>query len=69
MTLLVAVPVGVGAAIYINEYAKPGKLMDLIEFTTEILSGLPSILYGLFGMVLFGGPLTWCPLPPPCRAS
>ncbi len=54
MTLLVAVPVGVGAAIYINEYAKPGKLMDLIEFTTEILSGLPSILYGLFGMVLFG---------------
>lgn len=54
MTLFVAVPVGVGAAIYINEYAKPGKLVDLIEFTTEILSGLPSILYGLFGMVFFG---------------
>lgn len=54
MTLLIAVPVGVGAAIYINEYAKPGRLVDLVEFTTEILSGLPSILYGLFGMVFFG---------------
>lgn len=54
MTLLIAAPVGVGAAIYINEYAKPGKLVDLIEFATEILSGLPSILYGLFGMVLLG---------------
>lgn len=54
MTLLMAVPVGVGAAIYINEYAKPGWPARLIEFTTEILSGLPSILYGLFGMVFFG---------------
>lgn len=54
MTLLIAVPVGVGAAIYMNEYAKPGRMVDLIEFTTEILSGLPSILYGLFGMVFFG---------------
>lgn len=54
MTLLVAVPVGVGAAIYINEYARPGRLLELVEFTTEILSGLPSILYGLFGMVFFG---------------
>lgn len=54
MTLLIAVPVGVGAAIYINEYAKPGKLVNLMELTTEILSGLPSIIYGLFGMVFFG---------------
>ena len=54
MTLLVAAPVGVGAAIYINEYAKPGRLVNLIEFTTEILAGIPSIIYGLFGMVFFG---------------
>lgn len=54
MTLLIAVPAGVGAAIYINEYAKPGRLVNLIEFTTEILSGIPSIIYGLFGMVFFG---------------
>lgn len=54
MTLLIATPVGVGAAIYMNEYAKPGRLTELIEFTTETLSGIPSILYGLFGMVFFG---------------
>lgn len=54
MTLLIAAPVGVGAAIYMNEYAKPGRLVNLIEFTTEILSGIPSIIYGLFGMFFFG---------------
>jgi len=54
MTLLIAVPAGVGAAIYINEYAKPGKLVNLIEFTTETLAGIPSVIYGLFGMVFFG---------------
>lgn len=54
MTILIAVPVGVGAAIYINEYAKPGRLVDLIGFATEILSGIPSIVYGLFGIVFFG---------------
>lgn len=54
ITLLIATPVGVGAAIYLNEYAKPGKLVRLIEFTTEILSGIPSIIFGLFGMVFFG---------------
>ena len=42
------------AAIYLNEYAKPGKLVRTIEFTTEILSGIPSIIFGLFGMVFFG---------------
>ncbi len=57
MALLAAVPVGVGAAIYLNEYAKPGKLVELTEFTIEILSGIPSVLYGLFGMVFFGGTL------------
>ena len=54
MTLLIATPIGVGAAIYLNEYAKPGKLVSLIEFTTEILSGIPSVIYGLFGMMFFG---------------
>ena len=54
LTLLAAIPAGVGAAIYINEYAKPGKLVKLIEFTTETLAGIPSVIYGLFGMVFFG---------------
>ncbi len=54
LTLLIAVPFGVGAAIYLNEYAKPGKLVGLIEFTTETLSGIPSIIFGLFGYVFFG---------------
>lgn len=54
LTLLIAIPLGVGAAIYLNEYAKPGKLVKLIEFTTETLSGIPSIVFGLFGYVFFG---------------
>lgn len=54
LTLLFATPCGIGAAIYLNEYAKPGKLVKLIEFTTETLSGIPSIIFGLFGMVFFG---------------
>lgn len=54
LTLLIATPIGVGAAIYLNEYAKPGKLVRMIEFTTETLSGIPSIIFGLFGMVFFG---------------
>ncbi|MDO5573490.1 MAG: phosphate ABC transporter permease PstA [bacterium] len=54
LTLLIATPVGVGAAIYLNEYAKPGKIVNLIEFTTETLAGIPSIIFGLFGMIFFG---------------
>ncbi len=54
ITLLIAVPFGVGAAIYLNEYAKPGRLVSLIEFTTETLAGIPSIVFGLFGYVFFG---------------
>lgn len=54
LTMLIATPVGVGAAIYLNEYAKPGKLVSLIEFATETLSGIPSIIFGLFGMMFFG---------------
>jgi len=54
ITLLIAAPAGIGSAIYLNEYARPGKLVRLIEFTTETLAGIPSILFGLFGMVFFG---------------
>ena len=54
ITLIIAIPFGVGSAIYLNEYAKPGKLVKLIEFTTETLAGIPSIVFGLFGYVFFG---------------
>lgn len=54
ITLLIATPVGIGSAIYLNEYAKPGKLVRAIEFTTETLSGIPSIIFGMFGMMFFG---------------
>ncbi len=54
ITILIATPVGIGSAIYLNEYAKPGRLVSLIEFTTETLSGIPSIIFGLFGMIFFG---------------
>ncbi len=54
ISLLIATPVGIGAAVYLTEYAKPGKVVKLIEFTTETLAGIPSIIYGLFGMAFFG---------------
>ena len=54
ITLLIATPVGVGAAIYLNEYAKPGRLVNAVEFATEILSGVPSVIFGLFGYIFFG---------------
>ena len=54
LTMLFVIPVGVGAAVFLNEYAKPGKLVSCIEFATEVLSGIPSIIFGLFGMLFFG---------------
>ena len=54
ITMLIATPIGVGAAVYLNEYAKPGRLVRAIEVATETLSGIPSIIFGLFGMVFFG---------------
>ena len=54
ITMVVATPIGVGSAIYLNEYAKPGKVVTLIEYATETLSGIPSIIFGLFGMMFFG---------------
>lgn len=54
ITLLIATPIGVGSAIWLNEYAKPGKLVNIINFTTKTLAGIPSIIFGLFGMMFFG---------------
>lgn len=54
LTLVFSVPLGIGSAIYLNEYAKRGKIVAMIEFTTQTLSGIPSIIFGLFGMVFFG---------------
>lgn len=54
ISMVLATPIGVGGAIYLNEYAKPGKVVTLIEYATETLSGIPSIIFGLFGMMFFG---------------
>jgi len=52
-TLLIVLPLGVGAAIYLNEYAANKKLVPIIEYASETLSGIPSIIYGLVGMLFF----------------
>ena len=57
VTLLIAGPISIGGAIYLNEYATNKKLVHIISFTTEVLAGIPSIIYGLFGMLFFGGVL------------
>lgn len=54
LTLLIATPIGIGSAIYLNEYANKGFFLRMVEFTTQTLSGIPSILFGLFGMIFFG---------------
>ena len=60
LTLLIAVPFGIGAAIYLAEYAKKGnKLVKVIRTMAETLAGIPSIVYGLFGMLFFVYALTW----------
>ena len=48
-TLIIVTPIGICAAIYLNEYAKKGRVLEMIRFATESLAGIPSILYGLFG--------------------
>ena len=53
ITLVIVLPLGAGAAIYLNEYAKNKKLVRVIELATETLAGIPSIIYGLVGMLLF----------------
>lgn len=54
LTLLISGPIGIGGAIYLNEYATNKKLVEIISFTTEVLAGIPSIIYGLFGKLFFG---------------
>ncbi|MCD7928251.1 MAG: ABC transporter permease subunit, partial [Oscillospiraceae bacterium] len=57
-TLAVVLPLGVGAAVYLTEYASHRRLAAAIEFAAEVLSGIPSILYGLVGMLVFCGLLS-----------
>ena len=52
-SLVIILPLGVGAAIYLNEYASNKKLVAAIEYAAETLSGIPSIIYGLVGMLFF----------------
>lgn len=53
-TLAIAIPIGVGGAIYLQEYATNKKLVRVIDFATDVLAGIPSIIFGLFGMLFFG---------------
>ena len=52
-TLVIVLPLGVGAAVYLTEYAKNKKIVSVIEYAAETLSGIPSIIYGLVGMLFF----------------
>ncbi len=52
-TIAIVLPLGVGAAIYLNEYASNKKIVAVIEYAAETLSGIPSIIYGLVGMLIF----------------
>ncbi|BCN32322.1 phosphate ABC transporter permease PstA [Anaeromicropila herbilytica] len=53
LSLVIAAPIGILSAIYLNEYAKPGKILNAIRFAIQNLAGIPSIIYGLFGMLIF----------------
>lgn len=53
ISLLIATPIGILAAVYLQEYAKQGRLVRMIRYATESLTGIPSIIYGLFGAVFF----------------
>lgn len=53
VTMIIAGPIGVGAAIYLNEYTARGKITATIRFATEALAGIPSIVFGLFGFAFF----------------
>ncbi len=59
-TLIIVLPLGVGAAIYLNEYATNQRIVKIIEYAAETLSGIPSIIYGLVGMLLFSNHMGSC---------
>jgi len=53
LTILIAAPLGIGAAIYLHEYTREGTITRIIRFGTELLAGIPSIIFGLFGYAFF----------------
>ncbi|MDB5084285.1 MAG: phosphate transporter, permease protein [Bacilli bacterium] len=53
LSLLVSLPVGLGTAIWLSEYAKPGKLTDFVRLSVESLASVPSVVFGMFGLLLF----------------
>ncbi|WP_026690403.1 phosphate ABC transporter permease PstA [Alteribacter aurantiacus] len=57
LTVLISVPIGIGAAIYLNEYAKQGPVVRVIRMSIRNLAGVPSIVYGLFGLAIFASTL------------
>ena len=59
-TLLIVLPLGVGAAVYLTEYASNQKIVGVIEYAAEALSGIPSIIYGLVGMLMFSNNFGTC---------
>ena len=59
VTLIITLPLGVGAAIYLTEYARNRRLVAAIEFATETLTGIPSIIFGLVGMLFFIQLIGW----------
>ena len=59
-TLVVVIPLGVGAAVYLTEYASNQKVVGMIEYAAEALSGIPSIIYGLVGMLMFSNNFGTC---------
>ena len=59
-TLIIVIPLGVGAAIYLTEYATNKKLVGIIEYAAETLAGIPSVIYGLVGMLLFSNNMGTC---------
>ena len=66
LTLLIVLPLGVGAAVYLTEYAQNRKVISVIEFTNETLAGIPSIIYGLVGMLVFAQTLGFQTIVLPC---
>jgi phosphate transport system permease protein len=59
LSLLFSLPIGIGAGVYMAEFAKPGRFTNLIRLSTEALASVPSIVLGLFGMILFVNSLGW----------
>ncbi|MBS4215647.1 MULTISPECIES: phosphate ABC transporter permease PstA [Neobacillus] len=59
ITMLITVPIGIGGGVYMAEYAKPGKVTDLIRTCIEVLSSLPSIVIGMFGLLIFVNTTGW----------